>query len=121
MQSRFENSIKLQSAVRGFLARRKYRINHLKNNQLTSYKTFVIGNDPLMPSELVNYIEPNDKIVLIATSGMRAVSLACMLGNHKHTPKIILIDNSRSARILCAMQEFMSDDTKTSQQDKIYK
>ncbi len=87
-------AVVIQKNIRGFFARKKYRINHLARNQQTNYLTFVVGNDPFMPEELGRYNEPDKKIALIATSGLRAVSLACKLGNKNNTPKIILIDNS---------------------------
>lgn len=108
-----DNAIKIQSAARGFLARKKYRVKHLKSHQLDSYKTFVVGNDPFMPKELDNFNEPNDKIAVVGTSGMRVVSLACKLGNRNQTPKIFLVDNSREVQAFWkAMQDFMANDVK---------
>ncbi len=54
-----------------------------------------------------DYRELNDKIALIATSGFRAISLACQLGNTRNTPKIILIDNSKNVyKFWYAFREF---------------
>jgi CheY-like chemotaxis protein len=58
------------------------------------YPAFVVGNDPVMPKELDTFHEAKEQIALIATSGLRAISLACKLGNKENTPKIILVDNS---------------------------
>lgn len=110
-------AVTIQKNFRGFLARKKYGIQHLKQSQQESYRTFVVGNDPIMPTALDNYHEPNDKIALIATSGMRAVSLACKIGNPKNTPKIILIDNSIEVNSFWhAMREFMQDEKKAATQ-----
>lgn len=105
--------VTIQKSIRGFLDRRKYRIQELQNYQLESYKTFVVGNDPYMPNELNNYHNDNEKISLVATSGMRAVSLACKLGNQANTPKIILIDNSSQVcEFWQLLRDFIEDDTK---------
>jgi tetratricopeptide (TPR) repeat protein len=105
----------LQSMIRGSQIRERYQINQLENNELENYPTFVVGNDPEMPKELESFAEPNDKIALVATSGMRAVSLACMLGNPQQLPKIILIDNSLHVTAFWqAMRRFMQYDSKTS-------
>lgn len=107
------NVIKIQSVIRGSQTRDKYQMNELPRAALENYPTFVVGNDPQMPPELNNYIQPDDKIALVATSGMRAVSLACKLGNSKQLPKIILVDNSSQVvEFWKAMRSFVQDDTK---------
>ena len=101
----------IQKHVRRFLARRKYSIQHLREDQQESYLTFVVGNDPWMPPSLDKYNEPNKKVALIATSGMRAVSLACKLGNKKNIPKIVVIDNSSKVyKFWYEMREFIKYD-----------
>lgn len=101
----------IQTLARGFLARKKYKIDQLAPFKQKDYPAFVVGNDPFMPAELDNYHQPSEKIALIATSGMRAVSLACKLGNPKNTPKIILIDNSMQVhKFWQAMKEFVNND-----------
>ena len=103
--------VDIQSAIRGFLIRRQYQLNHLADYQLESYKTFVVGNDPKMPAALDQFHEPRDKIAFIGTSGMRSVSLACKLGNATNIPKIIIIDNSYEVQAFWhAMRDFASDD-----------
>ncbi len=103
-------AITIQKYMRGFFAKKNYKINHLSSEQQTSYLTFVVGNDPLMPKSLNNYHNNDGKIALIATSGMRAVSLACKLGNINNTPKIILLDNSSKVyKFWHAMREFINN------------
>lgn len=105
--------VEIQSAIRGFLVRRQYQINHLADHQLENYRAFVVGNDPKMPAALDRFHESKDKIALIGTSGMRAVSLACKLGNATKIPKIIIVDNSKQVQAFwLAMRDFASDDTR---------
>jgi hypothetical protein len=109
-----ERLTKIQATVRGFLDRQKFNIKPLKNNELKDYPTFAVGNDPQMPKELDQYHNPNEPIALIATSGMRPVSLACKLGNSNHIPKIILVDNSKDVIAFWhAMRDFIEDNTKS--------
>ncbi len=104
-------AITLQKNIRGFIARKKYGIKQLKRNEMDSYETFVVGNDPKMPASLANYHVADEKIALVATSGMRALSIACDLGNSGHTPKIFLIDNSREVcEFWLKLRAFASDD-----------
>jgi hypothetical protein len=104
-------AILLQKHTRGFIARKKYKVNHLTNDQQVSYLTFVVGNDPLMPSSLDSHRQSDKKIAIIGTSGMRVVSLACKLGNTRHTPKIILVDNSKEVyEFWYRAREFLSND-----------
>ncbi|MBX3709059.1 MAG: hypothetical protein KIT56_00245 [Gammaproteobacteria bacterium] len=105
--------VKIQSIIRGARVRAQYQINPLSHAELENYEAFVIGNDPQMPPELNNYCEAADKIALVATSGMRAVSLACKLGNTNQIPKIILVDNSMQVTAFWqAMRCFMQNDAK---------
>ncbi|ARG97075.1 hypothetical protein B6N58_05000 [Legionella micdadei] len=106
-------TITIQKHCRGFLVRKRYAIHPLEARYQTNHPTFVVGNDPGMPLSLNKFQESEGKIALIATSGLRAVSLACMLGNAKHTPKIILIDNSSLVyNFWYALRAFMEDDKK---------
>jgi hypothetical protein len=82
----------IQKHVRGHLARKRYQIKPLKTSEMAHYPTFVIGNDPV-----INDLTPfkvDDKIALIATSGLRAILLACQLSNPTKMPKIFIVDNS---------------------------
>src|SRR3990167_7297769 len=88
-------AITIQKHIRGFLARKKYALHPLQEAQKKDYPVFVVGNDPVMPDELAQYQEPHNQIALIATSGMRVVSIACQLSNARQAPKIILVDNSK--------------------------
>jgi hypothetical protein len=105
----------IQKHIRRDSIQRKYGIDNLNDDELTGYKTFVIGNDPLMSAKLKKYRVPDDKIVLLATSGMRSVLLACLLGNKQHIPKIILIDNSKEVHEFWgAVRTFMRDERKAA-------
>lgn len=112
---------KLQSFVRGSEIRNKLVINPLSNHQLEDYPAFVIGNDPMMPKELDSHAEAKEKIGVVATSGLRAVSLACKLGNQNSTPKIFIVDNSLQVVSLWkAMREFFADVSKTGTADLLF-
>lgn len=107
-------TITIQKYLRGYLVRKLFFIQSLQPSQLTSEKTFVIGNDPIMPIELDKYKEPNEKIALIACSGMRAVSLALTLGNSQNLPKIFLVDSSKkSIGFWESMKDITCDDNKS--------
>lgn len=112
----------IQTNMRRVLAQKKYAIKHLERNKMNNYGTFVVGNDPLMPKELNNYHEPDKKIAFIATSGLRALSLACKIGNAKNIPKIMLIDNSQQVcDFWVAFRAFLSDDAKAGTAELLYK
>lgn len=115
-----QSIVSIQSRIRGLNARNKYEIKPLPHKEMTSCKTFVRGNDPEMPAELKKFHEPKDKIAVIATSGMRAVWIACLLGNKNQIPKIYLVDNSENVHIFWdAMHSLML--TAQGEQDFISK
>lgn len=91
---RTDDIVNIQSMIRGQQARNSYEINDLNIYDCEFNKTFVVGNDPVMSVDLDGYCEAKDKIGLVATSGLRVVSLACKLGNFEQLPKIILVDYS---------------------------
>ena len=106
----------IQKHIRRDLMQSKYGIDHLENDELTSYKTFVLGNDPNM-SALRQWREPRDKIAIVATSGLRSVFLALKLGNKKNIPKIIQVDNSREVHeFWYAVRALMRDESKAETQ-----
>lgn len=82
---------KIQSAVRGFLARKNYRISQLPEKDKVSYKVLITGNDPVI--EGLPQHAKEEQIALIGTSGMRSLEIACQLSSG--TPKLIIIDNSK--------------------------
>jgi hypothetical protein len=100
-----------QKNIRRKLAMKQYSIKHLADKKLEEYPIFIVGNDPVIPTEeLKPHCVQNSKIALIATSGMRAVYLACKLGSAKYTPKIILIDNSKTVnKFWYKLRELMLD------------
>lgn len=60
----------------------------------SKFKTFIVGNAPVVTG-LEKYKAQSGSTAIIALSGMRALLLACQLGNRDYIPKIILIDNSK--------------------------
>lgn len=111
-------AITIQKNMRGFLAKKKYGIKPLKERELENYLVFPVGNDPKMPPSLDKYNEPNEEIGFIGTSGMRSLSLACKLGNPKHPPKIIIVDNSKEVyEFWDAMRKFVKEDKKAGTAD----
>lgn len=83
-------AITIQSYVRGFLARKLYKLVPLPPAQLNYYPVMVRGNDPEINNLPRNY--NNERIAIVGTSGMRSVEIACKLGSTRC--KIIIIDNS---------------------------
>lgn len=83
--------IKIQARVRGFFARKKYAYQPLPIEQQSDYNVIVPGNDPNITT--LPHHAPTEQIALVATSGVRAVHMACELGGQ--LPKIFLVDNSR--------------------------
>ncbi len=87
--------VKIQALARGMMARKKYAIRHLDEKSQTDYWAFFTGNDPVI-ANLKSHQAEEGNTALIATSGMRAVLIACELaGNTNKIPKIILVDNSK--------------------------
>src|SRR5437868_1656342 len=108
---RKDEIVTIQSLIRGKQARKLYKTPSLPVDRWDFDPAFVAGNDPYMPPELHAYCEADEKIALVATSGMRAVSLACTLGNQQQMPKIILIDYSyRVISFWKKMRDFMADE-----------
>ena len=112
---RQENIVHIQSLIRGKLTRKSYRINPLSYDKCEFEHTFVVGNDPIMELDVEKYSEITDKIAIVATSGLRVVSLACQLGNKEQLPKIILIDNSYCVVLFWKkLRELMRNDNKAA-------
>ena len=114
-QQQEDAAILLQKHIRGFVARKKYGISQLRHTEMENYPTFVIGNDPEMPTSLADFHENDEKVALVATSGVRALAIACQLGNRQHTPKIFLIDNSQQVcEFWLALRAFAADETRAA-------
>lgn len=82
-------AIKIQASTRGFFARRRYRMPSA--GTCTDYLLRIQGNDPVINMPISSL--PGDRVVLIGTSGLRTLEIACKLGSD--CPKIFLIDNSQ--------------------------
>lgn len=72
----------------------RHGIEHLDPSLMKCYPAFAVGTDPHLGIALDPFHEPNAPIGLVATSGLRAISLACQLGNPQNLPQIVLIDFS---------------------------
>ena len=79
----------IQSLFRGYRERKVYHLRFLTPEDRENYPVNVRGNDPEF--SIPAHAE-TDKIVLVATGGLRAVDIACKLG--PHCPKLMIIDNS---------------------------
>jgi hypothetical protein len=89
---------KAQAVLLGALVRKKYRFNQLAPKHLESSEIFALGNDPTITGLESYTASTNGKPLLIATSGLRSLLLACQLGNplqNKMIPQLILIDESK--------------------------
>lgn len=84
-------AIKIQSQFRGFFARKKYQIKDLNAEDLKNYPVNVRGNDPVI-NGLPEH-EAHEKIVIVATSGLRSVEIAGKMKTQ--FPKLIILDNSK--------------------------
>jgi len=84
----------IQSFWRGHSARKKFAVSQLTPTKMTSYKTFLVGNDPKITGLDGHVSTDGQKIALIGTSGLRSLALACQLGNRQTIPKLIIVDNS---------------------------
>lgn len=120
-----ESVEKALAYVKRHIIRKKYKIKQLDESYLTNYKTELLGNDPLITGIEKFQADEKGRPVIIGTSGLRSILLACQLGNqavNKAIPLLILIDNSklvlklwRDLRLLAlracerAESEFMED------------
>ena len=60
-------------------ARQQYQMKPLSTNELHSYDTFIVDNDPVMKTLEPYCNTDNSKIAFIGTSSVRSVSLACKI------------------------------------------
>jgi hypothetical protein len=101
-------AIKVQASIRGFFAKRKYKLTHKAIDSCTNYNLFVRGNDPEI--HCLPRHSSSDKVLLIGTSGLRTLEIACQLGS-AHL-KILLLDNSRHViQFWRGLQRLMKDAT----------
>ncbi|MDF1677113.1 MAG: hypothetical protein P1U32_00250 [Legionellaceae bacterium] len=84
-------AVKIQASVRGFFSRRNFKLYPLSTSTCTEYELKVAGNDPDMAGLPMHMAQ--DKIMVVGTSGLRVIGIACALG--AECPKLFLIDNSR--------------------------
>lgn len=83
----------IKRMFKGYKTRQKYVPVPLLKEQLTDYKIFVESNEPDLDKDKIPQLKSNDKVLIVGTSGLNSVEIACMT-NTKH-PKILLIDNSQ--------------------------
>lgn len=87
-------AIKLQALARGKLTRDKFQVKQLRSEQLTDYHLMPLGNDP---DEIFTGSSSDKKLALVATSGFRAIEVACLMSSDvTKIPKIYLVDNSNN-------------------------
>lgn len=83
---------KIQALTRGFFSRNEFKLSSIPSTHRLLSPLFIKGNDPEI-NKLPRYLS-DKKIIIIGTSGLRIVELACKLGGK--LPKIVLVDNSRN-------------------------
>lgn len=99
--------LRLQSLFRAKRAQRLYRIPQLPADQITEYQIRIMGNDPNFEG-LSQHKVTNEKIAIIGTSGLKVLDIAYQLSDLTITPKIIIVDNSKSViRFWRALREFV--------------
>lgn len=104
----------ITSLARGFIARQKYAIKHIPKPNLAYFKTLPVGNDPLINLPEAHKHQ-DEKVALIATSGLRCVSIACELTSATNLPKIFLVDNSEKVhQFWSGMKEIANDENKAA-------
>lgn len=93
-------TLTIQKLIRANIVQKKYRFFHLSENEKTSYKAFLIGNDPVIEG-LDKYAPKNGGVALVATSGFRALLLASILAKNDKTriPKIFIVDTSKEVHL----------------------
>lgn len=109
--------VNLQKMIRGKLNRNHYQVIHLPKNKATRNSTYVVGNDPALPSTLIEHQYPNDKIAVVGTSGLRSIEIACRVGSSAKTPKIFIIDNSEYVcQFWSALRDMMQNNNDSKDQ-----
>ncbi|MES2998856.1 MAG: IQ calmodulin-binding motif-containing protein [Pseudomonadota bacterium] len=104
----------IQKYFRAYEVRKKYTVRDLEKNEKTSYNATIIGNDPYISNALDSY-KTEQKIAFISVSSMRIVDIACQItSDTKHTPKIIVIDNSSKVSNLWRNIRAFSEKNNTS-------
>lgn len=110
-----EAAVIFQKFFRGKLARKNFHIEQESEKFLYDFPGMVFGNDPYI-EKLYSHQAKDGNIVLIATSCLRAVEIACKLGNpnrDKFLPKIILIDHAIKVSLFWnAIRKFAKENTK---------
>lgn len=97
-----------------YFEKQSFEIVDLPDSVVTGFvwPTAIVGTDPVISTDELKKYRSESEIVLLATSGMRAVSIACALSGPSHIPKIILIDHSWKVCFFWRhMTAFMANDT----------
>lgn len=107
-----------QKIFKGNQVRKLFKMNKLKT--LNDYLVLA-GNDPEITG-LEKFHEKEEKIAIIATGGLRCLSIAATLGkDNKKIPKIILIDNLINVVNLWKIfKDFMENDKLTDTKEKFW-
>lgn len=89
-------AIKIQALVRGMQAKARYHIRALAKERMTDYHLMPLGNDP-KTMKFSKEAGETTPFALVATSGLRAIELACQVkGDNPSTPKLYIVDNSKN-------------------------
>lgn len=93
LRKQAEDALQARKERRELMQEWDYEYDRPKEAPISYQQLFITGNDPEF-TEIAPYKSTSDKpVVLLATSCLRALSLACELSNDTTIPKIILIDN----------------------------
>jgi len=90
-------ALKIQTAVRGYLAKKNYKINPLE--KIITEHVFCVGNDPII--QIPSKLKSDRQIVLVATSGLRVLDIAGQFcaSNTTYTPKICIVDINTNVKL----------------------
>ena len=80
-----------QRLARGHLTRMKYKIEPLPSTERSTHTAFILGNDPKFTDLPEN--DFSKSVGLVATSGWRAITVACQIG-YPIVTKTIVVDHS---------------------------
>lgn len=112
-------SIIIQTSYRRHRDQHKYGIKQFKRAEQSQSLTFSVGNDPVIDQLHLHKPISSQATALVATSGMRAIKIACELKNGGATPKVIIVDNSYEVSLF--WNEFRDAFRQESVEDNLYK
>ena len=116
MKSEKDAATLIQKTLRGIAVRSHTVIKELPYTKLSSYRSFLIGNDTPLTTKDLEPHKINTNFVLIGTSLFRSADIACKLAATESVfPKVVIVDDSREAAAAWSkIKQFFHDSTKTS-------